>query len=436
MDRFFIKMFQKREAPIAVRGAVTSTSPADPSNQAPVSGGNYEERIERPRSPQAALTISAVYRAVELRAKTESQFQMQYQKMNGVGGNYVPDMWGVGRNLNYLLQVAPNPLMTASSLFEGIAILRLMLGNAYVYIERDEYGDPSAFWLASYGMYNDATGTYTLTIRKEKGLENIFNVNAQDVLHFPNTFRDDSGIWGKSTLQYAFDTLSLIKTESRQALESAAKGGRVKLLVSEEGSPSMRPIANGLYSPGQVRSYARQLNDDIIDQDVVGMRGMTKAQQISLSAQEMQMMEILNMGVDDVARFFGTPRPLLMADTNSHYTTYQNATMEFLTRTVQPEIVAIEQEFTRKILSKEDFGRRRFHLCEQPLLRLDRESQAKVDEINLRTGVKSPNELRQQYDLPSVPNGDTIYVSTNLAEAGSEKLRGSAPAVKEEGGES
>ena len=33
------------------------------------------------------------------------------------------------------------------------------------------------------------------------------------------------------------------------------------------------------------------------------------------------------------------------------------------------------------------------------------------------------NELRSQYDLPSIEEGDAHYVSTNLAEVGSEKLR-------------
>ena len=40
------------------------------------------------------------------------------------------------------------------------------------------------------------------------------------------------------------------------------------------------------------------------------------------------MIEQINLGLDDVARFWGTPRPLLMLDTNSHYNDYQNATME------------------------------------------------------------------------------------------------------------
>ena len=43
-----------------------------------------------------------------------------------------------------------------------------------------------------------------------------FKVNAprRDVLHFANTFRYQNGFWGISTIKYAYDTLSLIKTQS------------------------------------------------------------------------------------------------------------------------------------------------------------------------------------------------------------------------------
>jgi hypothetical protein len=75
------------------------------------------------------------------------------------------------------------------------------------------------------------------------------------------------------------------------------------------------------------------------------------------------------------------------------------------------------------------------------LRRLDPQGQANIDKINLETGVKSVNELRSQYDLPTVAGGDIHYISTNLAEVGSDKLRGGAttppPAepINEEGGE-
>lgn len=419
----FSRKFIREAVATSVSALAVNEAPFPPSNVPAASGGAFSERIVTAGNPQAALTVSAVYRATELRAKTEAQFQMQYQKLNREGGNFVPDMYGYGRRINYLLQVQPNPMTSASSFFEGLVIQRLMLGNGIAYIERNSDGEEVAFWLAVSATYNSANGRYNIIYNSERGLVPVNNVDRRDIIHLPNTFRTPDGMWGVSTLKYACDTLSLIKTESRQALESAAKGGRVKLLIGEDTAGSLSPISRGLFDPRQMKAYAQQINNEIYTQDVVSLRGLDKVQQISMSAQEMQMVELLGLGVDDVARFWGTPRPLLMADTNSHYTTYQNATMEYLTRTVQPDIVETEQEFQRKVLGIEDFGSHRFHLCEQPLLRLDREAQAKVDEITLRTG-KTVNEIRQQYDLPAVDGGNIVYVSTNLAELGSEKLRG------------
>jgi HK97 family phage portal protein len=372
--------------------------------------------------------VSAVYRAVELRAKTEAQFAIQYQRKNKEGGNFMPDMWGPGKTINYLLQVQPNPISTAASLIEQVVIRRLLLGNAFIYIERDEWKDPMNLWLAECGGYDEITGTYTLTYLGENGVRFKVNAPRRDVLHFANTFRYQNGFWGISTIKYAYDTLSLIKTESNQSLETAAKGGRVKLIIGEQPPASgYSPISQGLFDPKQMKQYAQEVNEEIYKQDVVSLRGLDKVQNISMSAQDMQLMEHMNMGLDDVARFFGTPRPLLMLDTNSHYTTYTNATLEYLQRTVQPDITEMEQEMNRKLLTRDDFGKRRIHMCEQPLLRLDKEAQAKVDKMQLETGAATVNEIRQQYDRPAVEGGDIIYVSTNLAELGSQKLSGAQP---------
>lgn len=420
MDNFFRHWFGgKREAPAPV--VTLTTDPNHPTNQQ-TNSGTYEEHIVRPQRPDAALTISAVYRAVELRAKTESQFQMQYQKLDRAGGNFTPDMWGLGKTLNYLLQVSPNPVMSAPVFFSQLVIDRLMLGNAIAYIQRDVYGDPVALWRATCGGYNALTGTYTLNWYGERGPVTKFQAPARDVIHIPNTYLSSDGYMGLPTIAYAIETLALIATQKQHSLETAAKGGRMKLLISEEKQGTIG-LSGGLYSKQQMEDYAKHVQSKLYDNDVVALRGLDKVQSISMSAQDMQLMEMLGMGMDDVARFYGTPRPLLMMDSNSHYTTPTNATMEYMTRTIQPDIREIEDEFNRKLLSPDDFGRRRFHLCEQPLLRLDKETQAKVDEILLRTGVKTINELRNQYDLPAIEGGDVHYVSTNLAELGSEKLR-------------
>ena len=390
-----------------------------------VSGASYAENIVYARSPQVALTVSAVHRAVELRAKTLAMMMMQYQTKNKLGGNFEQDTSRYGSNLNWLLQVEPNPIMTASSLIATMVIDRLNRGNGLIYIERDNFGEVVHFWRANYGGYNAINGTYTLTYLTDKGLRSLVNVPAEDVLHLPNTYREVDGVVGISTIRHAFDTLSLIKTQKAQALDTAAKGGRVKGFISEETpATGVGTLAAGKYGKKTSDEYAKEISEKVYQQDIVALRGLEKFTSISMSSADMELVSQLNLGLDDVGLEHGVflaVGPLLMLDTNSHYTSYKDATMEYLQRTIAPDAREIEDEFNRKLLNRYDFGKARIHMCELPLLRMDLESQAKVDQLHLGMGW-TVNEIRAQYDMPAVEKGDTPYVTENVAELGSEKL--------------
>ena len=429
MDNFFIKMFQKREAPAGTAVVPTPGVPASTNVQPDeTKTGSDEERIVNISRPEMAPTIAAVYRAVELKAKTIGQMQMQYQRKDTEKGNFVQAMWGDGRTMNWLLQKRPNPIMTGTELFQQMSVHRELLGNAFVYIERDDVGSPKNLWLALCGGYDPMTGTYTLTFNTDRGIVSKFQAPREDVIHWRNTYRSAiDGYMGIPTHVFAIQTLSMIATQKQLALETAAKGGRTKLLIGEDKpAQAASTLAYGMFDKKAAQKYADELNDRIYVKDVTALRGLDKVFQISMTASDMQMMEMLGFSNDDAARYYATPRPLLMLDTNSHYNDYTNATMEYLQRTIAPLATELEDLFDVKFLTEMDFGKRRFHMCEMPLLRMDLERQAKVDQLNLQTGAKTVNEIRQQYDMPAVKDGDIVYVSTNLAELGSAKLRDAA----------
>jgi hypothetical protein len=122
----------------------------------------------------------------------------------------------------------------------------------------------------------------------------------------------------------------------------------------------------------------------------------------------------------------------MMESEGSSYKMPEHATQEFLLRTIQPRIRKHEDELNSKLLRDYDFGLRRIHVCELALRRLDAKGQANIDKIHLETGW-SPNEIRAQYDLPAIPEGNDHYVSTNLAVAGSEKLKSNGTATEGNG---
>ena len=107
--------------------ASTADSGKQQAANSGVHGASYEANIVYARSPQVALSVSAVHRAVELRAKTLAMMLLQYQTKDKIGGNFQQDTSRYGSGLNWLLQVEPNPIMTAASLIEQVIIDRLNL---------------------------------------------------------------------------------------------------------------------------------------------------------------------------------------------------------------------------------------------------------------------------------------------------------------------
>ena len=406
---------QQREAtlqPQATPGVPNSTN----EQGGGIGGGSFEARIVYAGSPDVALSVSPVYRAVKLIMDTMGVMPVQYRKKNYEGGNFVQDMRGLGKRINYLLNEEPNPIITAADLWKQVTFAQLIRGNGFVYIERDEFGFPIHLWLAKRGVYNIMTGRYNfIQYLSDTGYVTLPNVPREDVMHFPNTYRYDNGIWGMSTLDFAKGELSLVKTNKAQSLETAAKGGRVKGFISEEKpQQGQGTLAFGMFNKDATNDYEKEINNKVYRQDITALRGMTDFKSVSMTSAEMQMIEQLNLSYDDCARYFGVPRPLLMLDTNSHYNDYQNATMEFHTRTILPQKTGNEKEIYRKLIGFKDYGVRDIHICEDPLMVMDPERRAKVAQLKMQSGLCTVNEARQEFDMPSVNNGDVPLASANL----------------------
>jgi HK97 family phage portal protein len=356
--------------------------------------------------------------------QTMGQMVTQYQRINAEGGNFIEDRYGKNGYLNYLLQVRPNPLMTASQMQEQIEYRKIYYGNAYVYIERERDGYPRYLWLCTGGGYNPLSNKYTLVYNSDRGPRVKVEADAADVLHFKNVFMTEDMYMGIPTIDYAFKALTIAATGDEQALQDVAKGGKMKIIIGEEQQPTFQgTVAMGLFDKKEMDKYAMELEEKLAGNDVVAMRGLNDLKIISQTAQQLQLLEQRGYSDEALCRLMGVPKIIaIVGDGGGNYRMPEHATQEFLLRTIQPRIREHEDELNSKLLSPSDFGKRRIHVCELALKRLDAKGQAEIDKLHLDAGW-SVNEIRSSYDLPSIPNGDAHYVSTNLAEVGSEKLR-------------
>ena len=318
-----------------------------------------------------------------------------------------------GHRLNYLLQVRPNPLMTASQMQEQIEYRKIYFGNAFVYIERDEYDDPKALWLCTGGGFNPIMNTYNLVYNSTNGPRMKVTARAKDVLHFKNVFLTDDYYMGIPTLDFAFKSLQIAATADDQALQDVAKGGRHKILLQEQ-TPQNNGGTRGRQNPAELRKTAKRFGDDWAASDVVVLDNVVNPTLVSQTSQQLQLLEQRQFSVSELARLLGVPRIMMMEDAGSSYKMPEHATQEFMLRTIQPRIREWEDEMNAKLLMADDFGKRRIHVCELALKRLDAKGQAEVDKIQLETGASTINEIRAKYDRPAVEDGDEPMASANL----------------------
>lgn len=401
--------FKQREAPVS-------------QEQQSAKGADFENNAVRITNSESALSIAAFYRALDIRASTMSLLSMEFQVKDSNGGNYVKAMRGYSSRINYLLEVTPNPLMTFPQLMKQAEINRICQGNAYVYVKKANSGEIEAFYLCDSGSFDFTTNTYTICYKSPTGFVTLSEVPASNVIHIRNTFSLDNGITGVPTLRYAQRTLSISATNDQQTLDNSSKGGKMKLLVQEERAAT---FGAGRAAKKELQKITEQLQEDIYKKDVILMNNVASVTPISQNAQQQELLESRKFSVKEIARLMGVPPIMLMDDTGSSYKSPEMATQEFLLRTISPAIKAWEAEMNAKLIIPDLFGKMRYHLCEKPLMRLDPKGQAEIDKIHLETGVTNVDELRAQYDLSQLPDGigKKHYVSTNLAEVGSDKLR-------------
>jgi len=282
-----------------------------------------------------------------------------------------------------------------------------------VYLERDMAGEwPRALWLCQAGVINTGTETYTIQYTPKPGVPVVKTVPMEDVLHFRNTFLTPDLLYGIPTLQFAMRSLQISATGDEQTLQDMAKGGRYKVLLQEKEA---LPVGTrGRANANQLKEITRRFREDWASNDVLLLDNVAGAQMLSQTSQQLQLLESRGFEVKSLARLLGIPLVMMMEGDGGSYKMPELATQEFMLRTIQPRIREHEDEMNSKLLSVGDFGKRRIHICEKALRRLDPMQQANLDKSRLETGAMTINEIRQQYDQPAVENGDEPMASANM----------------------
>lgn len=164
----------------------------------------------------------------------------------------------------------------------------------------------------------------------------------------------------------------------------------------------------------RLRSYLARFTGSKNAGKLMVLEGGMKYQGVTMNPEDAQMLESRSFSIEEICRFYRVP-PFMVghADKQSSWaSSLEGMNMQFLTHTLRPMLVNIEQEIGRCLLDGDDEVFAEFSV--EGLLRADSAGRAAYYTSALQNGWMSRNDVRRLENLPPIDGGDIYTVQVNL----------------------
>lgn len=371
-------------------------------------------------SQATAMAVSAVYRAVNVRATDVARCTPSLFTEATDGTRTKIKKHPIAR-----LMKRPNRVQTWFEFIRDTWVAYLLRGNAYWAVLRDRRGDPvELIWInpdavmvleASDGswFYNvNRIGLFQIAMLRDFPTA----IPAEDIVHIRGI--SFNMLVAASTIGMSRDSIGLAMAQNLQASRFVNNGAR-PAGVLQSPKPMSDDAAKRLKAQWEeLQRGVQNTGRTAILEDGVEWK------QLQLTAVDLQFINQQNFSVQEVARFFGVPTRKLMQPDTSKGSTIIQEDQSYVNETVAPDLEMLEQKLVRTFdLEEEDLG---VDIDESPLLRADPLTRYNLGRIGTLSGMTSPNEWRRGERLPPVPGGDQVRAPVNLAALGSDST-GTAP---------
>lgn len=139
-------------------------------------------------------------------------------------------------------------------------------------------------------------------------------------------------------------------------------------------------------------------------------------QNVTMNPEAAQLLESRSFSIEEICRWFRVP-PFMVGHTtkqSSWASSLEGMNMLFLTHTLRPLLVNIEQEIARCLLNSDEDLFAEFSV--EGLLRADSAGRAAYYTSALQNGWMSRNDVRRLENMPPIEGGDIYTVQLNLTQ--------------------
>ncbi|PHI31040.1 phage portal protein [Budvicia aquatica] len=368
-------------------------------------GGFWEEWIGTSSSGKVvttdkAMQLSAVWACVRLLSESVSTLPLKVYKRNADGSRELAK----DHPAYNVLCRRPNSEMTPSRLMLMLVASQCLRGNAF--IEQRMIGrklislNPLLPQNMKVKRLDSGKLEYTYT---ENGVKRL--IPAERMMHIRGFGLD--GICGMMPMMVGRDVFGAAMSVE----ESAAK-------IFENGLQNSGFVSAKVPLNDEQRERLRKYMQAFVGSKNAGkimvLEGDLSYQNVTMNPEAAQMLESRSFSIEEICRWFRVP-PFMVGHTtkqSSWASSVEGMNLIFLTNTLRPLLVNIEQEISRCLLGNDDDYFAEFSV--EGLLRADSAGRSAYYTTALQNGWMSRNDVRRLENLPPIEGGDIYTVQLNL----------------------
>lgn len=361
----------------------------------PVGPTTFDNTQSPPVGFDGAMQLSAVWACVKLLAESLGSLPLHVYELTPRGR-----VLAVNHPLELLLRGKVNRYQNRIEFLESVALNLVLTGNAYAALERDAQGQvvsmiPLMSAQVQTVLLQDGSVVHEYT---SEGNVRVFS--GESVWHLKLM---GNGIVGLSVLDYQRDTLNIARGAERSVNKIYANGGKPSgvLMIDRVLTDAQRDM---------VRANFNSLTEGD-SQRLFVLEAHAKYEPISLSPQDIQLLDSRRFQIEEICRWYGVPSVMI---NHSATTTWgsgiQTIIDGFYKITLRPLAEKFELGGTIALLPRQDRGRYELAFDFEALLRAEPKARMETYAVAIQNAIMTPNEAREREGLQSAAGGDSLMI--------------------------
>lgn len=297
--------------------------------------------------------------------------------------------------IRFLLE-EPNPYMTGQMLQEKLGVQLELNNNAWAYVERDPNEYPVAIYpitATSCEALQNSQGTLFVKFQLKTGKS--FTFLYTDLIHLRKDFNDND-IFGDSPAQALTSLMEIVSTTDQGIVSAVKNSGVIRWLLK----------FNTATRPEDLKRQAKEFASSFMSTDsttggVAAVDNKADAQQIESKDYIPNALQ-MDKTTQRILAFFNTNEKIIQ----SSYS--ENEWISYYEACVEPDIVQLSNEFTRKLFNRKERGFGNKIVFESSNLSFASMGTKLALVQFVDRGIMAPNEVRDILGYAPVPGGDEM----------------------------